>query len=148
MSKSVNKVTLLGFVGKDPEIKTAAAGMIIANFSIATSDRQKDSNGEWQDKTEWHNLVAFKKTAEIIRDYVTKGSKVYIEGKLSTSSWADKQSGQKRYKTEIIVNEIVLLSSNEEKRTQKVADNDFDQSTNSKYSPQTTVTDDPDSIPF
>ena len=81
MSRSVNKVTLLGHVGKDPEVKTSSGGMTIANFSIATSDRQKNAQGEWEDKTEWTNLVAFKKTAEIIRDYVTKGSQVYVEGK-------------------------------------------------------------------
>ena len=145
MSRSVNKVTLLGHVGKDPEVKTSGGGMTIANFSIATSDRQKNAQGEWEDKTEWTNLVAFKKTAEIIRDYVTKGSQVYVEGKLSTSSWADKQTGQKRYKTEVIVNEIVLLSSNEEKRPQRVADNEFDQATNSKYATHTVTDDD---IPF
>ena len=147
MSKSVNKVILLGFVGKDPEIKTSGGGMTIANFSIATNDRQKDAQGNWEDKTEWTNLVAFKKTAEIIRDYVTKGSKVYVEGKLSTSSWPDKQTGQKRYRTDVIVNEIVLLSGSEEKRPQRVADNEFDQATNSRYATQTSP-DDSDSIPF
>jgi single-strand DNA-binding protein len=110
----VNKVTLLGNVGKDPEIRSTAGGTMVANFTLATSDRQKDAQGNWQDRTEWHNLVAFKRTAEIVRDYVKKGSKLYIEGKITTRSWDDKESGQKRYKTEILVNELVLLSGRED----------------------------------
>ena len=114
MGKSVNKVILLGNVGKDPEIRSTAGGTMVANLTLATSDRQKDAQGNWQDRTEWHNLVAFTRTAEIVRDYVKKGSKLYIEGKIQTRSWDDKESGQKRYRTEIIVNELVLLSSREE----------------------------------
>ena len=109
MAKSVNKVILLGNVGKDPEIRSTQGGTIVATFSIATTDRQKDPQGNWQDKTEWHNLVAFQRTAEIIRDYVKKGSKLYIEGRIQTRSWDDKD-GQKKYRTEIIVNDLVLLS--------------------------------------
>ena len=114
MARSVNKVTLLGNVGKDPEIRSTPSGTMVANLTLATSDRQKDAQGNWQDRTEWHNLVAFTRTAEIVRDYVKKGSKIYIEGKIQTRSWDDKESGQKRYRTEIIVNELVLLSSREE----------------------------------
>jgi single-strand DNA-binding protein len=114
MARSVNKVTLLGNVGKDPEIRSTPGGTMVANLTLATSDRQKDAQGNWQDRTEWHNLVAFTRTAEIIRDYVKKGSKLYIEGKIQTRSWDDKESGQKRYRTEIIVNELVLLSGREE----------------------------------
>jgi single-strand DNA-binding protein len=110
MAKSVNKVILLGNVGKDPEIKATGSGVVVANFSIATSDRFKDNTGNWQDRTEWHNLVAFQRTAEIVRDYVKKGNKLYIEGSLRTSSWDDKTTGQKKYKTEIIVNDLSLLS--------------------------------------
>jgi single-strand DNA-binding protein len=109
MAKSVNKVILLGNVGKDPEIRSTPSGTMVATFGLATSDRYQDQQGNWQDRTEWHNLVAFKRTAEIVRDYVKKGSKLYIEGSLSTSNWEDKQSGQKRYKTEIIVNDLSLL---------------------------------------
>ena len=114
MAKSVNKVILLGNVGKDPEIRSTPGGAIVASLGLATSDRFQDPQGNWQDRTEWHNLVAFKRTAEIVRDYVKKGSKLYIEGKIQTRSWDDKESGQKRYRTEIIVNELVLLSSREE----------------------------------
>ena len=87
MAKSVNKVILLGNVGKDPEIRATAGGMTVANFSIATTDRIKGQDGQYTDKTEWHNLVAFQRTAEIVRDYVKKGNKLYVEGRLQTSSW-------------------------------------------------------------
>ena len=117
MAKSVNKVILLGNVGKDPEIKSTGGGTLVANFSLATADRQKDAQGNWQDRTEWHNLVAFSRTAEIIRDYVQKGSKLYIEGKIQTRSWDDKNSGEKRYRTEIIVNDLGLLSGRPESDT-------------------------------
>jgi single-strand DNA-binding protein len=110
MAKTVNKVILLGNVGKDPEIKSTGGGTMVANFSLATTDRQKDAQGNWQDRTEWHNLVAFARTAEIVRDYVQKGSKLYCEGKIQTRSWDDRESGQKRYRTEIIVFDISLLS--------------------------------------
>jgi single-strand DNA-binding protein len=110
MAKSVNKVILLGNVGKDPEIRATAGGTMVASFSLATTDRTKDQSGNWSDRTEWHNLVAFQRTAEIIRDYVKKGSKLYIEGKIQTRSWDDKTSGEKKYRTEIIVNDISLLS--------------------------------------
>ena len=109
MAKGVNKVILVGNVGKDPEMRATASGMQIANFTLATSSSQKDAQGNWADKTEWHNLVAFQRTAEIVRDYVKKGSQVYVEGKLQTSSWEDKETKQKRYKTEILVNDLQLL---------------------------------------
>ena len=114
MAKSVNKVILLGNVGKDPEIRSTPGGTMVANFTLATSDRQKDAQGNWQDRTEWHNLVAFTRTAEIVRDYVKKGTKLYIEGKIQTRSWDDKESGAKRYRTEIIVNDLSLLSGRDE----------------------------------
>jgi single-strand DNA-binding protein len=114
MAKSVNKVILLGNVGKDPEIRTTPGGTLVANLTLATSDRQKDAQGNWQDRTEWHNLVAFTRTAEIIRDYVKKGNKLYIEGKIQTRSWDDKESGQKKYRTEIIVNDMSLLSGRDD----------------------------------
>jgi len=114
MAKSVNKVILLGNVGKDPEIRSTPNGVMVANFTLATSDRFQDQQGNWQDRTEWHTLVAFKRTAEIIRDYVKKGTKLYIEGKLQTRSWDDKETGAKKYRTEIIVNDMSLLSGREE----------------------------------
>ena len=126
MGKSVNKVILLGNIGKDPETRTTPGGVLICNLTLATSERQKDSSGNWIDKSEWHNLIAFGKTAEIIRDYVKKGSKLYIEGKLQTSSWDDKTSGQKRYRTEIIVNDLTLLDGRrQEQKQEEVVDDDI-----------------------
>lgn len=134
MAKSVNKVILLGNVGKDPEIRSTGGGTMVASLTLATSDRQKDAQGNWQDRTEWHNLKAFGRTAEIVRDYVKKGHKLYIEGKISTSSWDDKDSGQKRYRTEIIVNDLSLLSGRDESGSssggysrQSGSSNNFDQ---------------------
>ena len=109
MAKGVNKVLLLGNVGKDPEIRSTAGGMTVASFSLATADRQKDAQGNWTDKTEWHNLVCFQRTAEVVRDYVKKGTQLFIEGKIQTRSWDDKTSGEKKYRTEILVNELTLL---------------------------------------
>ena len=109
MAKGVNKVLLLGNVGKDPEIRSTAGGMTVATFSLATADRAKDAQGNWADKTEWHNLVCFQRTAEVVRDYVKKGTQLFIEGKIQTRSWDDKESGQKKYRTEILVNELTLL---------------------------------------
>jgi single-strand DNA-binding protein len=115
MAKSVNKVFLLGNVGKDPEIRTTPGGTMVGTFGLATSENRKDAQGNWQEHTEWHNLVTFGRTAEIVRDYVKKGSKLFIEGKISTRNWEDKEhAGKKIYRTEIIVNELSLLSGREE----------------------------------
>jgi single-strand DNA-binding protein len=156
MAKSVNKVILLGNVGKDPEMRSTPGGTLVANFTLATSDRQKDAQGNWQERTEWHNLVAFTRTAEIIRDYVKKGSKLYVEGKIQTRSWDDKDSGAKRYRTEIIVNDISLLSGRDEGASggysrsagSSGASASFDQrsSGNDEFAQQTEISD--DDIPF
>jgi single-strand DNA-binding protein len=108
--RSVNKVILLGNLGKDPEVKYTPSGTPVAKFSLATNERFKDKDGNWQDRTEWHNITAWARTAEIAGEYLKKGSKVYIEGSLRTHSWDDKTSGQKKYMTEIIVNDLVMLS--------------------------------------
>jgi single-strand DNA-binding protein len=109
MARGVNKVILLGNLGKDPEVKYTQSGMAVARFSLATTERGKDKDGNWQDKTEWHNLVAFGRTAEVAGEYLKKGRTVYIEGALRTSSWDDKESGQKKYKTEVIINDLVMV---------------------------------------
>lgn len=108
MPKSVNKTFLLGNVGKDPQISSTSGGLA-ANLSLATTDREKDHQGNWIDRTEWHNLVAYGRTAEIVRDYVTKGTQLFVQGKIQTRSWDDRQSGQKRYRTEIFVHDLTLL---------------------------------------
>jgi single-strand DNA-binding protein len=114
MAKSVNKVFLLGNIGKDPEIRATANGTMVASFGLATSERQKDAAGNWSDRTEWHNAIAYGKLAEIVRDYVKKGSKLFIEGRLNTRNWEDKDTKKKVYRTEIIVSDLSLLSSREE----------------------------------
>ena len=108
MARGVNKVILLGYVGKDPDIRSTQSNSIVANISLATNERVKQGE-DWVDATEWHSLVAFKRIAEIVRDYVKKGSQIHIEGKLRTSSWEDKHSGEKKYRTEIIINDLVLV---------------------------------------
>jgi single-strand DNA-binding protein len=111
MAKSVNKVILVGNVGQDPEVKYTASGVPVAKVSLATNERFKDRNDQWQDRTEWHSVVAWQRLAEIVGEYVRKGSKLYIEGKLQTSNWEDRQSGEKKYRTEIVARDIVLLGS-------------------------------------
>ena len=103
----VNKVILVGNLGNDPEVKTTNSGSTLANFSVATSERWT-KDGERQEKTEWHRVTAFGKLAEIVGQYVTKGSKVYIEGKIQTRSW-ETDSGEKRYATEIIARDLQML---------------------------------------
>ena len=109
MAKGVNKVFLLGNVGKDPEFKVTQGGMQIATFGLATAERTKGQDGNWTDKTEWHNIVCFQRTAEIVRDYVKKGTQLFIEGRITNRSWDDKETGAKKYRTEILVNELTLL---------------------------------------
>jgi len=113
MAGSVNKVILLGRVGKNPEVRYTQSNQSVASFSIATNRTWMDKNGEKREVTEWHNITAWGKLAEICRDYVTKGKQVYIEGRLQTQSWDDKE-GNKRYKTEIVAETLVLLGSKEE----------------------------------
>ncbi len=110
MAKSVNKVILVGNLGKDPEVKYTPQGTAVAKITVATSNSYKDkTSGEWQETTEWHNVVLWQRLAEIAGEYLKKGNKVYIEGRLQTRSWDDKQSGQKKYMTEVVANELVLL---------------------------------------
>jgi single-strand DNA-binding protein len=110
-SRGVNKVILVGNLGKDPEVRFMPNGNAVANFTIATSESWKDQQGQPQEKTEWHNIVMYKRLAEIAGEYLKKGSKVYLEGKLQTSKWQDQTSGQDRYKTEINAMEMQMLDS-------------------------------------
>jgi single-strand DNA-binding protein len=107
--KSVNKVILIGNLGKDPEVKYTPSGAAVAKLTLATNERFKDKSGEWQDRTEWHNVVLWQRLAEIAGEYLKKGSKVYIEGRLQTRSWEDKNTNQKKYMTEVVGNDLVLL---------------------------------------
>ena len=111
MARGVNKVILIGNLGSDPEVRYTPDGVPVANFSLATSESWNDRNtGERQERTEWHRLVLWRKLAEIAGQYLKKGAKIYVEGKLQTRSWDD-QSGQKRYTTEIVVNDMQMLDS-------------------------------------
>ena len=106
---SVNKVILVGRLGKDPEIRSTPNGTTVAKFTIATDERFTDRSGEKQERTEWHNIVAWGKLAEICGQYLRKGKLVYIDGSIRTDSWDDKETGQKRYRTEIIANQMQML---------------------------------------
>lgn len=111
MARGINKVILIGNIGSDPEVKYTPSGAPVANFSLATSESWTDkASGQKQERTEWHRLVLWRKLAEIAGQYLKKGSKIYVEGKLQTRSWDD-QSGQKRYMTEIIVDVMEMLDS-------------------------------------
>ena len=109
----VNKVILIGNLGADPEVRYTQSGLPVAVFRIATTERWKGADGQIQEQTEWHNIVAWKRLAEIAGEYLSKGSKVYIEGKLSTRQWEDK-NGSKRYTTEVVVRELKMLSPRKE----------------------------------
>jgi len=135
MAKSVNKVILIGNLGKDPEVKYTPQGTAVAKFTLATNDRYKDKEGNWQDRTEWHNITAWARLAEIAGEYLKKGRTVYIEGSLRTDSWEDKQTGQKRYSTYINASDLVLLGGGREGGggegggyNRQRGGNDFDQS--------------------
>ena len=111
MARGVNKVILVGNLGKDPEIKYTASGAAIANLTIATSESWNDKqSGEKVEKTEWHRVVAFQRLAEIMGEYLRKGSQVYIEGKLQTRKWQD-QNGQDRWTTEVVANDMQMLGA-------------------------------------
>jgi len=105
---SVNKVILVGRLGKDPETRYMTSGEAVTNCTLATSENWKDKSGEKQEKTEWHNLVFYRRLAEIAGEYLKKGSQIYVEGKLQTRKWQDKE-GKDRYTTEIVVNEMTML---------------------------------------
>ena len=121
MANSVNKAILVGRLGKDPEVKYTQGGTSVAKFTLATNEVWKDQSGEKQERTEWHNIVAWSKLAEICGQYLSKGSRVYIEGRIQTRSWEDKE-GNKRYTTEIRADNMVMLSGKgEETRPEKSA---------------------------
>lgn len=112
MAKGINKVILIGNLGRDPEVRYTADGKAIANISIATSESWKDKQtGERVEKSEWHRVVFFGKLAEVVGEYLTKGSKVYIQGKLRTRKWADKTTGEEKYATDIHADEMLMLDS-------------------------------------
>jgi single-strand DNA-binding protein len=152
--RSVNRVTLLGTMGRDPELRYVAGNTIpVVRISLATDERYKDDQGNWQDRTEWHSVVAWRRLAEIINQYVKKGDKLYIEGKLQTSSWADQKTGEKKYRTEVVADDLVLIggrrdaagAAGEAARPAAVPAGNFDQRVPDE-APGTKITE--DDIPF
>jgi single-strand DNA-binding protein len=115
----VNKVQLLGNIGKDPEVRETKAGNV-ANMVMATSERYTDKSGQKQEKTEWHNLVVFGKLADVVAKYVKKGDKLYVEGSITTRKWEDKE-GNTRYTTEVKVRDLTMLGGTENRSTQPEA---------------------------
>lgn len=109
MARSLNKVMLIGNLGVDPEVRHTSSGLPVATFRMATSWTRSSEGGQREENTEWHNIVAWRKLAEICQQYLKKGSKVYIEGRIQTRSWDDASTGQKRYMTEIVANEMIML---------------------------------------
>ena len=107
----VNKVILIGNLGRDPEVRSTPSGQPVASFTVATSRRWRDKNNQKQEQTEWHNIVVWGKQAEIAGQYLTKGKQVYIEGRLQTRSWEDRQSGEKKYRTEIVCDSFQMLGT-------------------------------------
>lgn len=112
---SLNKVMLIGNLGKDPEVRYTASGQAVASFSLATSEKFKAKSGDWEERTEWHNITLWGKLAEIAGEYLSKGKTVYIEGRLQTRKWQDK-SGNDRYTTDIVGDKMQMLSPKSEGR--------------------------------
>ncbi|MGH2575361.1 MAG: single-stranded DNA-binding protein [Ignavibacteria bacterium] len=110
MAKDLNKVILIGRLGQDPELKYTQSGLAVAKFTLATGQQWKDQDGNTQDRTEWHSITAWRRLAEICSEYLKKGSKVYLEGSLSTSSWED-ENKKKHYRTEIVLNDMIMLDA-------------------------------------
>lgn len=109
MARSLNKVMLIGNLGADPELRHTAGGVPVATFSLATNWTRTNEAGTTEENTEWHNVVAWRRLAEICQQYLQKGSKVYVEGRIQTRSWDDAKTGQKRYMTEVVANQMIML---------------------------------------
>ena len=105
----LNKVLLIGNLGRDPEVRSLPSGQPVANFTLATTRKWRDKNGQKQEQTEWHRIVCFGKQAEIAGQYLTKGKQIYVEGRIQTKSWEDRQSGEKKYSTEIVCDNFQML---------------------------------------
>lgn len=112
---SVNRVMLVGRLGADPELKTTTSGKQVANFNLATDESYTDTTGERQERTEWHRVVAWQRTAEVVHQYLAKGRQVVIEGRLQTRKWQD-QDGRDRYTTEVVASRVVFLDGKREEQ--------------------------------
>jgi single-strand DNA-binding protein len=110
MAKDLNKAMLIGRLGQDPELKYTQSGVAVVNFSVATGMKWKDQEGNWQEKTEWHNITAWRGLAETCANYLKKGSRVYLEGRLETDSWED-ENKKKHYRTKVLVDDMIMLDA-------------------------------------
>lgn len=109
MSRCVNTVILLGNCGRDPEVRYTASGKPVAKLSLAINEGFKDAKGEWQERTHWATIVAWQRLAEIVGEYVEKGTRLYVQGRLNTDSWDDRHTGQKRYRTSVVAQQLIIL---------------------------------------
>lgn len=142
---SINKAILIGNLGQDPELKYLPSGDAVCNFSIATTETWKDRDGNQQDKTEWHNIVAFRRLAEICGEYLKKGKQVYIEGRIQTRSW--EQDGVKRYSTEIVADQMKMLGTRrDEEYGQNSSGGGYQQRSSKPQGPPPAMDD--DDLPF
>jgi single-strand DNA-binding protein len=107
----INKVILVGNLGRDPEVRTTPSGQPVATFTLATSRKWKDRNGQRQEQTEWHTIVCWGRQAEVAGQYLTKGKQIFVEGRLQTRSWDDRNTGEKRYKTEVVCDNFQMLGA-------------------------------------
>ena len=140
---SINKVILVGRLGRDPEVRSTPSGQTVAKFSLATDEKFTDKSGQRQERTEWHNIVAWGRLAEICGQYLKKGKLVYIEGSIHTDSWDDKETGQKKYRTEINAREMKML----DKKGDENGGGGYATSSRSSSSGADVVQDD-DDVPF
>lgn len=161
MPKSLNVAMLIGNLGKKPEVKYTTSGTAVATFSMATTSSYKNKAGDWEDKTDWHNVTCWARLAEIAGEYLDKGSKVYISGRMETQNWEDKQSGKRMYKTQIVAQDLIMLDGkhadkgdheerSESRNSGRGQDRGFDQSPRSGSSRPVTE-EDPitsDDVPF
>ena len=145
MAKDLNKAMLIGRLGQDPELKYTQSGIAVVSFSVATGLKWKDQEGNWQEKTEWHNCKAWRGLAETISNYLKKGSKVYVEGRLETSNWED-ENKKKHYKTEIVIDEMIMLDSKGDNSGGSGGNGGTYGSTKPAGKPASTTTD--DDLPF
>lgn len=142
----VNKVILVGNLGKDPEVRHLENGTAVANFPIATSESYKDREGNRVDQTEWHNVVVWRKLAEIAQSYLKKGSQIYLEGKLRTRSWDDQQ-GNKRYTTEVVADTFTMLGKREDSQNTQGGGN-YNTPASTPAAPQNNAVEEEDDLPF
>lgn len=144
----INKVILVGRLGKDPEIRSTPGGTSVAKFTVATDERFTDKSGEKQERTEWHNITAWGKLGEICGQYLRKGKLVYIEGSIRTDSWDDKETGQKRYRTEIVANTMKMLDRRGDEGGPGGGSGSYQSRGASKSGPGAEMMEDDEEVPF